>query len=462
MSDVCSDGRTKMQHIIHTLTNIIMYFKENSVNAIVSIYTFDDKIYKILERSTITEDNFQSIILTVQKIRPLGNTNIQLALEHSKEIIPKIKSEFPEHNISHIFMTDGAATSGNSEPSFLSKIVDTTVTNAFIGFGIDHDSVLLNTLGSEVNCGYYFVDKLENSGFVYGEVLHSILYKLVSNITISVENGLVYDFKNNAWTDSLLIGDIASESNKIYHIISLNPNECRVTFAGKSYSEQDDVLFTITGETIEENLNKYLYRQRTLQHLFNVNDYLKRKNVGSNSFSLFAFEKKPASKEFRDEEIALKEKLVSFITEMKKFMADNNLTDDGFMKNLCDDIYICYRTFETVFGAMYIAARQTSQGTQRAYTVRHTPNDIETLNAAHYSNNIINGSPRNVLANMCLPNLRRQNYINICDDEQDILQHEISDLSEAPYLTATPGRLMRDISCNSGSEDVEQLVEQDV
>ena len=41
MSDQCSDGRTKMQHIVHTIKNMIMYFKDNSINLIgIILYSF--------------------------------------------------------------------------------------------------------------------------------------------------------------------------------------------------------------------------------------------------------------------------------------------------------------------------------------------------------------------------------------------------------------------------------------
>jgi hypothetical protein len=256
MSDECSDGRTKMQHIIHTLKNMILYFKENSIKAFITINAFDDKIYKILEHSTVTYENFSEILSKVQQISPRGSTDIEKALKHSREILSTIRCDFPEHNISHIFMTDGDATAGNNNPDFLGEIVDRSVTNAFIGFGIQHDTVLLNALGSGENSGYYFIDKLENCGLVYGEILHGILYKLIDNVTISVENGLIYDFKNNIWISSLNIGQIVSESNKIYHIASSNPGECIITFSGKKFIDLTDVSFTITASETDEVLTE--------------------------------------------------------------------------------------------------------------------------------------------------------------------------------------------------------------
>ena len=459
-----------MQHIIHTIKNMILYFKENSIKAFITINAFDDKIYNIIKRTNITDQNFAGIISNVDKILTRCNTNIEKALEYARENIAQIKTQFSDHNISHIFMTDGEATAGKSNPEFLSTIIDTSVTNVFIGFGIYHDTTLLNTLGSGTNSAYYFIDKLENCGIVYGEVLHSILYKLLYEVTISLQNGLIYDFKNNVWVSSLFIGEIVSESNKFYHIASQNPTECIISFTGKSISDFTDVSFSIIGEQTDSDLTKFVYRQRTLQHLFKVNEFLKRKNSlnDNHTNSLFIFPCQVESEAVKEEKKHLKTSLLSFITEMKQFMTDNQLTNDAFMKNLCDDIYICYKTFETKFGAMYVGARQTSQGTQRAYTVSHTPNDNINDNIFYLNDfiddNILNKnslhfrkiplSPRN--SKNTIHNFNSTNYhsISIFDDTS-ILEHELSNFEDAPYLTPNSNRVIREISSNTSQQQQE-------
>jgi len=466
MSDGCADGRTKMQHIVHTIKNMLLYFKENSIKAFVTINAFDDKIYNIVQRTNITDKNFAGIISSVDKIVPRTNTNIERALEYARETISHIKTEFPDHNISHILMTDGEATTGKRDPEFLLSLVDTSVTNMFIGFGIQHDTTLLNRLGSAPKSGYYFIDKLENCGIVYGEILHGILYKLLFDVTISIQNGLIYDFKNNVWVSSLFIGEIVSESNKFYHIASQTPTECIITFTGKNITHLTEVSFTIIGEQTDIDLTKFIYRQRTLQHLFTVNDYLKRKNVindddykYNNNYNknLFIIPIHVESETLKEERKHLKISLLSFITEMKQFMTDNQLTDDAFMKNLCDDIYICYKTFETKFGAMYVGARQTSQGTQRAYTVSHTPSDDNNNN--NISQNYLTPRIPNINHTNCFNCFNCANLPTSIDDMHDdtsILHHELSDFDEAPYLTPTSTRLIREISSNTSAADFQQ------
>jgi hypothetical protein len=130
MSDECSDGRAKIQHILHTLKNMILYFKENpSIKVHITINSFDEKIYNVFERTTVTEDNYSEIIKKVSAISPRGSTNIELALKRVSALATKIKTDFPDHTICNIFMTDGEVTDGEVDHNILAQLVDKTIHN---------------------------------------------------------------------------------------------------------------------------------------------------------------------------------------------------------------------------------------------------------------------------------------------------------------------------------------------
>ena len=459
MSDKCSDGRTKMQHIIHTLTNMILYFKENSLlNVFITVNTFDSKIHDIITRTLINYDNYSTVLDKINSIVAKDSTNIELALNTVKNTIHQIKNNYFEHNISHIFMTDGEITQGNADYDYLSSLVDRSISNTFIGFGLEHDSVLLNTLSNGENSSYYFIDKLENSGFVYGEILHGIIYKLLYDVQINVENGLIYDFKKNTWLTSLSVGEIIAEANKIYHIISTRPMDCIVRIFAKKTIDNSEVHLKIMVCPEEENSNnsdltKYIYRQRTLEYLFIVKDFLRRRSDNNiiNDKYLFGFinenENEDISSSFQEEERVLREKLTEFLDELKKYMNDNNLNNDNFLKNLCDDIYITFRTFGTRFGAMYVTSRQNTQGTQRCYTV---------------GNSIDNDNTQ--IPKLSLLRLKKNNKYNAHDYDGYIssenndcctfIDHEVSDIADTPYLTPGASQMMRDISYNNNNNKV--------
>jgi len=186
------------------------------------------QIYKIVERVKISDDNFNELLAKVDRIQPKGSTNIEYALRNSADYIQELKTTYPANIINHIFMTDGEATDGSKEIELLKTLVVDNIMNAFIGFGIEHDAGLLNGVGSVGKSSYHFIDKLESAGFIYGEILHSIIYKLLTDCEIQLRNGLIYDFKTNTWVNRLKIGDIISEANKTYNIISENPDEFAV------------------------------------------------------------------------------------------------------------------------------------------------------------------------------------------------------------------------------------------
>jgi hypothetical protein len=457
MGDLCSDGRTKMHHIIYTLKNMILYLNDlnnnvnniNNINFYITIFAFDNKFSHILKRIIVNNESVEEMIRVIENIRPQGSTNIEIALTNVKEYIGELRGEYPHHNISHIFMTDGEATDGISDCDALKDLVcDDSVINAFIGFGINHDAMLLNGISSKKNSSYYFIDILEKAGLVYGEVLHGILYKYLEDVEIEVLNGFIYDFKMNKWTDKLCLGNIVGEANKNFHITSSTPHLCEVII---NFIMTDDKLFLCVPKLIDTNTDytKYLYRQKTLELLFEVsqnqhNVLDSRKNIFSQIVNddETSGELNILTKREKNEN-SLKYKLIDLIKDIKKYMQDNGLTEEKFLKNLCDDIYISYKTIGTRYGAMYSCARQVSQGNQRCYNVTQTPKDIGDRDIddrdIDTKDEELNGSSCSIPKFLSL--------------DKTCLQHNVSDFSDMPYLTPTAAKLMRDISSRGEGEE---------
>ena len=447
MSDMCSDNRSKMQHIIHTLKNMIIFFNEHpNIKVNITINSFDSNIYENVPRTKVNSESISEIISKIEKITPLTSTNIELALKNASEKISDLKRLYPDNIINHIFMTDGDATEGSKNINKLKDILDNEITHSFIGFGMDHDSSLLNGLGSSGKNGYYFIDKLEYAGLVYGEILHGIIYKILDDGIIEIENGLIYNYKTNTWVPNLAVGSIVSEANKTFNIICLNPDECRITIKGTL----DDLMLALPSTKIADaDLTRDLYRQRTLQLLYEVNEFCNKKREMDNTNN-FMFCQINGNNNGNKEKKKLKLKLSNLLEEIKKYMEDNNLNEDKILKNLCDDIYISYRTLGTRIGNMFCTARLTSQGAQRQYTASNThtidshtiddTEDISTLNLFLRQNHMIRFDDDD------------GNYDDD-DDDQPILRHEVSDYIDTPYLSQQADQIMRAISRSINEDD---------
>ena len=488
MEDRCDDGKTKMYHIIHTLKNMVIFLSGNkNMNINISINKFHTKWYCVVPRTRLNDKNYGEILGKISSIQSYGSTNIEHALSCSLEQIKELQTLYPANKINHIFMTDGEATSGSNDLQILRTLVSPNVMNAFIGFGIHHDAGLLNGLCLDSNKSeYYFIDKLENSGFIYGEILHSIVYKVITDVTIKITNGLIYDFKNNSWKNTLEIGDIVSEANKFYHIVSDDCESCAVMLVDNA-----STVYTSIKEVREDNestvvdLTQYMYRQQTLQILYEANSLTNYVRERLNEDGPRANKKKINE---------MKQKLSDFLDEMKKYMEENDQQENRFIKNLCDDIYICYRTFGTRYGAMYCAARQLSQGTQRQYTVSAPQNENNS--------NYFDSNTQDLFAipqTPTRPNLKRSVTVNLndtsnlfdlngrtnhhnhhnqgyneyndYDDDDDsifskstvidrMLQHDISDFTSSPYLTPQATQVMRFLSSGSNSNTTDDKDEE--
>ena len=441
MGDQCSgdNDKTQMDQAIHTLKNIVGYLEENqNIKANVTIFKFDDKFIKVVDRTNITEDNYKSIEQKINKIRPTGGTDIGLALRNIQCYINELKTSYPTHQISHIFLTDGAVTEGETKPNILKQLVVKDIYNYFIGYGSDHDAKLLGILSDFEKSSYHYVDAIEKAGFVFGEILHSITHKLLYNCEIVVEHGVIYNYNSNLYTNRLFIGDIVGESNKVYHLFTDTPSTCYVHL--KTVEPLEIHIFQETEH--ELNFVNYAFRHRTLTLLGEVKQcqekYESSPRFGNEGYFSYG--------NISD----CKMKMAKLFDEMLKYMEDNNDKQNKFIKMLCDDIHISQKTLGTRYGRMCISSRQTSQGTQRIYTVNTTPLDRVNVNTRAYDSD--DDIPQRGSA-FCFNNDSDEedapSNLTIVPDEYEVSNDCMED---SPYLTHTAKTVMRSISYVSSSD----------
>ena len=464
MSDLCNDRRTKNDHIIHTLTNMLLFFSEKeNISIYVQIDAFDDAIFSIIEPVLVSNANVGKLINQLKKIYPRDSTNIELALNNASMQIENAASveSLSSAEKYHIFMTDGDITEGNSCEKHLKTLLNPKATNIFIGFGINHNIKVLSELGggndhsSSVN-NYYFIDELEHSGLVYGEIIHNILYASLKQVTLFVVNGLIYNWKTNTWTNTLNIGNVIFSSEKVYHIVSFDDDDddddMKVAIdidMSNNAETYTSTIITASGNienepfcytqytcdpdpSLSELITKYKYRQRTQQLLFLARHFDDYKNKD-----------------------AMKQKMDDFFNELKTC----NVDDKPFMKLLMDDIYITRKMFETPYNSLYSNARQTSQGTQRCYNVGNYSADVtQTTTTAtrmsmptisrqittHMTDNFWTQSPTQPYNNLYENDAEKDGEKD--GDNQLIDGYEMSQNTDTPYSTPALLELMREIS----------------
>jgi len=353
MDEMCEDGNSKMHQIKHVTNNILHFVSEKckDVNVKVGLHSFNTRVNTLFECTNVTETTIDALTFHLKHIRAEDGTNIEEPL--------KMLSSFgtsASADINNILMSDGDANEGNTDPNELAHMIDTRASNYFIGFGLDHNPRLFSALSNRENSNYYFIDKIEKSGIAYGEILQSILYRAYNGVIITIENGMLYDWKTNEWRTELFVGKMSGEMKRTFHILTTAKEMVQIKVAAQKVENGEEiVLNTSWNADAGADLTKLFYRQRTQEILYNVKKLNEEKIVD------------------RDAVKTMKIEMKKFTAEMVGYMKQNGLSDDRLMKNLCDDIVVVYRTIGTQWGHMYSCSRQVSQGTERAHNTSDTP-----------------------------------------------------------------------------------------
>ena len=499
MSDKCKDNRTKMAHIIHTLSNITRLFSQKDTSAYcfnIYIQIFNTVVTKVLDFTQVTNETLDDIIKRIEKIYPEGQTNLITPINICKSLYRERSVQFPQNKFLHIVLTDGEDNC-NSEDLFDNTSIDlqyaSEFKSIFIGLGITHDCQKLSSFVCKNNDNeYYFIDKLENSGIVYGEIIHNILNIQYDKVSISIENGLIYNWKTNDWTSRMDIGALYANTVRSFHVKSDNPTMVTGIISGENISSssasQLDEFITLPGlvdidsgiiDTVD--LTQYIYRFIIQTILYKCMRLAVAEDYG---VSFQRFNETPHN-EFKKE-------LAELFKTMKELVKKNSETKNIFWNVLLDDIFIVYKTIHTPYFYPCSLSRYMSQGLQRAYSVTNIKELIEDIQYnigrdSNYIHDIVRNKINNInqtlytydtVRTLRTPTLCREytqaydDYEDIIDEDEDEIegivgyvgengdilaetiteclddeiQHELSDNIDSPYMTQKIRDVMRSVS----------------
>jgi uncharacterized protein YegL len=147
-------GKSKLSYVKTTLKNMIRFLVNQNADIYIQIQTFNNKVEPLVHLTHISEDNVTEIIEKINDLDAENDTDIGNAIVVANEFIENYRMANPEHEIGHIFMSDGSPTSGMTNPVQLAELVKDEFSNTFIGFGMDHNAHLFHKFSEKNNTEY--------------------------------------------------------------------------------------------------------------------------------------------------------------------------------------------------------------------------------------------------------------------------------------------------------------------
>lgn len=390
--------QTKMDFVHATIKNMIDYIASQQdenphVEFYLAIVSFDSFASCVLLPCRVTKENKDNLIETVMKIRPSGGTNFEKCFREIARLMAN-ESDYinPDANISdeftqrmHIFLTDGANNEGVMHVSQLASMLTPTLaapqkpaTQIMIGYGPDHDSAMLQTLCAKFpKSKQWFIDDVEKTGCIFGEILWSAMNAAYTNVALS-SNVELYDFTSMSWKTQMQVDDLTYDSSRTFYVRvpwTVDAVVCDMTYFSTecpgNTTHKTEKLLTYLSESDhqepqtqpDQSVEQELWRLDTIVTVHEALKFLQ--NMNRLSYNALVEEKN---------------RLVGVVTTFQEkflsYVAEKNLSEDPFMIQLADDLFVCISGLMAAsIGERYIAARQASQIQQRSVTV----NDITPL-----------------------------------------------------------------------------------
>lgn len=410
---------SKLDYVKATLKSIFKYLKTeyNNRDILISLISFSDSADIIKSYINLNETELQNLFDIVDKLEAVGCTNIYDALKKATTLYDefevylntniemKEKYSTPQHfKHVNILLTDGEITVGIENPKALAEVAQPKyIELQLLGYGSEHDSKLLKTLEALTQGEYRFVDSFESAGAVYGDVLSSMLHPAWQDINIQIENGLIYDYKEHKWSNSLQLPRIGDDCEKVLSCRLFNEPKIMVNYV--DITENENIISKQVKSLVSnQDENKVVYedtqdircnwlRQLTIELMNEIQNFKQennlqedqrviqnrqmtpmrnnRNNIRGNVYvprRVFAAQGNQNKLNMLVQKV---EKLLKYIEQYELDMA-KELTDKNIelLKDLRDDLTVAKKSLTKTNDStndLYLNSRLSSQGAQRAY-----------------------------------------------------------------------------------------------
>jgi hypothetical protein len=456
MSEHCKDGKEKIEHIRTIIKNLLreLYeFKEQKIAIIVN--GFESTVHKIMNIDDLLEQDLATnVIPKINKLVPLNSTNIEKALKEAKSSLDlPINEDLNQNKAVHIMLTDGNATEGIINADILKTFMPTSCKNILLGIGTDYDANALKTMSSCPLTVFKHINEAETAGLCVGELIHSLLFEVVTDLKITIKNGEIYDYMKGEWTQTLHVDSIASEQTKVYHIrkqVQTLVVEEQIV-VNLEWNANKTQHHCIINTNTTNDLMKYQFRQNVLELLHSASQISNNIQNGSsvlfehmfgNAQDIFVpyeeqyrqyYDKKQKDKSEQKQNIKdIKKQLKGLLIQILKYMDENNLQNDMFYITLCKDLKVSIDSIGNENAELYISARLTSQGSQETYSYNPDEDEAdEELSEEELSAE----EDEDKVENKLLTSFNNNNNNN-----------KKNNILSSPYTTPRQAKLMRDIS----------------
>ena len=231
MADICRDGKTKLEHVIHGMAGLTAAIREaaggDADTHTLTLIPFDHvSSPAALCVPLSTRDGRDACDATLSKLlanlTPRGSTDIGGALQSVSVVSAKLRRAAEDGHrsvrINHIFLTDGEPTKGVISPSQLKALVEEgdDIRHVFLGFGRVHNSALLSKLAERHGSLHYFVDSLEKAGMLLGEVVYRLTHEIVPSLLLRLPEGKLFDDTKQAWVEEIDTGMLSDGDTRTY------------------------------------------------------------------------------------------------------------------------------------------------------------------------------------------------------------------------------------------------------